>query len=52
MTKGLEQEVGNLLSEQGLTISIAESSTGGLISHLITSVPGSSNYYKGTVIGP
>ena len=50
MTKGLEQEVGNLLSEQGLAISIAESSTGGLISHLITSVPGSSNYYKGTVI--
>ena len=46
----LEEEVGSLLRRQGLTIAIAESSTGGLISHLITNVPGSSAYYKGTVV--
>ena len=46
----LEEEVGNLLRERGLTIAIAESSTGGLLSHLITNVPGSSVYYKGTVV--
>ena len=46
----LEEEVGNLLRERGLTLAIAESSTGGLISHLITNVPGSSSYFKGTVV--
>lgn len=46
----LEEEVGNLLRERGLTIAIAESSTGGLVSHLITNVPGSSSYFKGTVV--
>lgn len=46
----LEEEVGSLLRERGLTIAIAESSTGGLISHLITNIPGSSVYYKGTVV--
>jgi nicotinamide-nucleotide amidase len=46
---GLEQEVGNLLRHQGLTLGVVESATGGLISHLITNVPGSSDYYKGSV---
>jgi len=50
METRLEEEVGNLLREQGLTIAIAESSTGGLISHLMTNVPGSSSYFKGTVV--
>ncbi len=50
METRLEQEIGNLLRERGLTIAIAESSTGGLISHLITDVPGSSSYFKGTVV--
>ncbi len=45
----LEQEVGNLLRQKGLTLSIVESATAGLISHLITNVPGSSDYYKGSV---
>ncbi len=45
----LEQEVGNLLRQEGLTLGIAESATGGLISHLITNIPGSSDYYKGSV---
>lgn len=45
----LEQEVGELLRQKGLTLGIIESATGGLISHLITNVPGSSDYYKGSV---
>jgi nicotinamide-nucleotide amidase len=46
----LEQIVGKLLKEQGKTISTAESCTGGYISHLITKIPGSSEYYMGSVI--
>lgn len=49
VTVALEQEVGDLLQLKGLTLGIIESATGGLLSHLITSVPGSSNYYKGSV---
>ena len=45
----LEQEVGNLLRQKGLTLGIVESATGGLISHRITNVAGSSDYYKGSV---
>ncbi len=46
---GLEQEVGNLLRQRGLTLGIVESATGGLISHRITNVAGSSDYYRGSV---
>ena len=45
----LEATVGRLLKASGRTLSIAESCTGGEISHLITSVPGSSAYYLGSV---
>ena len=45
----LEQEVGGLLRQKGLTLGAVESATGGLISHLITNAPGSSDYYKGSV---
>ena len=45
----LEQDMGNLLRRKGLTLGVVESATGGLISHLITNVPGSSDYYKGSV---
>lgn len=45
----LEQEVGLLLRQKGLTLGLVESATGGLISHLVTNVPGSSDYYKGSV---
>ena len=45
----LEREVGSLLCQKGLTLGIVESATGGLISHLITNMPGSSDYYKGSV---
>ena len=46
----LEQIIGNLLRDKKKTISTAESCTGGYISHLITKVPGSSEYYVGSVI--
>ena len=46
---GLEQEAGNLLRQKGLTLGIVESATGGLISHLLTNIPGSSDYYRGSV---
>lgn len=41
----LEAEVGRLLKQRGQTLAVAESCTGGLISHLITEVPGSSDYF-------
>ena len=45
----LQTEIGRLLSAHQLKLSVAESCTGGMISHLITSVPGSSAYYLGSV---
>jgi nicotinamide-nucleotide amidase len=46
----LEQVVGRLLKEFGQSLSLAESCTGGYVSHLITGVPGSSAYYTGGVV--
>ncbi|HCM75269.1 MAG TPA: competence/damage-inducible protein A [Cytophagales bacterium] len=46
----LEVMIGNTLREKKLKLSIAESCTGGYLSHLITSVPGSSDYYLGSMI--
>ncbi len=46
----LEVVVGDLLRTKKLTLSIAESCTGGYVSHLITSVPGSSDYFQGSII--
>ena len=45
----LAQEIGNLLRQKGLSLGVVESASGGLISHLITNVPGSSDYYKGSI---
>ncbi len=45
----LGQDVANLLRQKGLTLGVVESATGGLISHLITNVPGSSDYYQGSI---
>lgn len=45
----LQETVGRLLLKAGKTLSVAESCTGGMISHLITSVAGSSEYYLGSV---
>lgn len=46
----LENILGDLLLEKGLKLGLAESCTGGYISHLITSVAGSSNYYNGCIV--
>lgn len=49
-TDTMEEVVGRLLRERNQTLSTAESCTGGYLSHLVTSVPGSSDYYTGSVI--
>lgn len=46
----LEKALGDLLVQQGLTIGTAESCTGGYIGHRITTVPGSSVWFKGGII--
>jgi nicotinamide-nucleotide amidase len=46
----IESLVGKLLKEKKQTIAIAESCTGGYLSHLITTIPGSSDYFIGSVI--
>ena len=46
----LQQVIGKMLTERGQTMSTAESCTGGHIAHLITSIPGSSAYYKGSIV--
>lgn len=46
----LEKILGERLSEQQLTIGTAESCTGGYIAHLITSISGSSGYFKGSIV--
>lgn len=46
----LEQVVGRLLQERGLLFGSAESCTGGYVAHLMTSVPGSSEYFAGSVV--
>lgn len=46
----LEEVVGRLLAERGLTLALAESCTGGLIGARLTSVPGSSRYFLGSLV--
>ncbi len=48
--QNMEEVVGHLLLEKNLSISVAESCTGGLIGHRLTSVPGSSRYFHGGVV--
>ena len=45
----LEHEVGALLRQKGLTLGLVESASGGLVSHRISNIPGSSDYFKGSV---
>lgn len=46
----LERVLGKLLIHQNLTISTAESCTGGQIAQILTSVAGASNYFKGSIV--
>ena len=46
----LEKQLGGALRTNNLTISVAESCTGGLISHRITNIPGSSDYFDRGII--
>lgn len=45
-----EETVGHMLKKSGVTLSVAESCTGGLLCHKITNVSGSSEYFRGGVI--
>lgn len=45
-----EEILGGKLRKKNLTLSTAESCTGGFISHKITTVPGSSQYFEGSII--
>jgi len=46
----LEQVVGRMLQARGLQFGTAESCTGGYVAHLMTTVPGSSAYFRGAVV--
>jgi PncC family amidohydrolase len=46
----LEVQIGELLTHKGLKLALAESCTGGLISHRITNVTGSSGYFLGSLV--
>jgi nicotinamide-nucleotide amidase len=46
----IAEVLGNLLKEKGKTVGTAESCTGGFIAHNITLVPGSSAWYKGSIV--
>ncbi len=46
----IEKVMGELLLENKKTVGTAESCTGGLVAHRITSIPGSSAYYEGSVV--
>jgi nicotinamide-nucleotide amidase len=46
----LEGAIGRMLIERGLTLGIMESATGGAIANALTDIPGSSEYFKGSLI--
>jgi PncC family amidohydrolase len=46
----VEEEVGRLLISRGWHIAVAETSTGGFIGYLLTSVPGSSSYFDRSIV--
>jgi PncC family amidohydrolase len=49
LEEALEKAIGKILTKKCLKLAIAESCTGGLIGHRITNIPGSSDYYLGSV---
>jgi PncC family amidohydrolase len=48
-SQSLENQIGELLQNRNLKLVFAESCTGGLVGHRITNVPGSSDYYLGSI---
>ena len=44
------EKVHGIFKEKGITLSLAESCTGGLISHMITTLPGASEFYKAGIV--
>ncbi len=48
--ESMEEVIGKLMKQKNRTMCTAESCTGGFIAHLVTSVPGSSAYYNGSVV--
>ena len=46
----IEEAIGNILKNRNETVSVAESCTGGYLSHLFTSIAGSSAYFMGGVV--
>ena len=46
----LEIQIGQLLQKRGLKLALAESCTGGLVGNRITDIPGSSEYFLGSVV--
>lgn len=49
MAELLEAIIGQLLKQKGFKLAMAESCTGGLLGHRITNIPGSSDYYLGSI---
>ena len=48
--ESMEAVIGKLMKQKNKTMCTAESCTGGFIAHLLTSIPGSSAYYNGSVV--
>ena len=46
----MEEVVGRLLTDNGKTLGVAEACSGGLVGHRLTNVPGSSTYFRGSVV--
>ncbi|WP_192350191.1 competence/damage-inducible protein A [Algoriphagus sp. Y33] len=49
-SESLEMAIGKLLTSSKKTVALAESCSGGYISHLVTSISGSSSYFQGAVV--
>lgn len=50
LDEAMENVVGKLLIQKGKTMCTAESCTGGYIAHILTSIPGASQFYQGSVV--
>lgn len=48
--ESIESMIGKLLTSKGKTLATAESCTGGKIAESLTSIPGASNYFKGSIV--